>query len=122
MQTPKEARRWPRAWLAHQRKANPLKKHTRSNNHRRKKTVAQRKTAYARCVAATTEPHLKPRFTDPNGRHWIDEAEYLKYVEECAWLAAKFGPKDESSEEELEEAFNDPQLNAILDKIEEAVP
>jgi hypothetical protein len=96
-----------------------LKKRTHSNNRRRKKTVAERKAAYARCVAAMPDFRLEPRFTDPIGRRWIDETEYLKHVEECAWLAAKFGSKDEYSEEELEEMFNDPQLNAILDKIEE---
>jgi hypothetical protein len=96
-----------------------LKKRTHSNNRRRKKTVAERKAAYAQCVAAMPDFRLEPRFTDPNGRRWIDETEYLKHAEECAWLAAKFGSKDEYSEEELEEMFNDPQLNAILDKIEE---
>jgi hypothetical protein len=96
-----------------------LKKCTHSNNRRRKKTVAQRKAAYARCIAAMPDFRLEPRFTDPNGRRWIDEVEYLKHLEERAWLAAKFGLKDEYSEEELEQMFNDPQLNAILDKVEE---
>jgi hypothetical protein len=96
-----------------------LKKRIHSNNHRRKKTVAQQKAAYARCVAAMTPFAIpEPRFTDPNGRRWIDEVEYLKHVEESAWLAAKFGPKDEYSEGELEEMFNDPQLQATLDKVE----
>jgi hypothetical protein len=96
-----------------------LKKRTHSSNRRRKKTVAERKAAYARCVAAMPDFRLEPRFTDPNGRRWIDETEYLKHLEERAWLAAKFGHKDEYADGELEAMFNDPQLNAILDKVEE---
>jgi hypothetical protein len=61
----------------------------------------------------------EPMFVDPNGRRWAAEVEYLKHVEESAWLAAKFGPKDAYSDGELEEMLNDPQLNAILDKVEE---
>jgi hypothetical protein len=97
-----------------------LRKHVHRSNHRRKKTVAQQKATYARRVMGmTTFAIPEPRFTDPTGRRWIDEAEYLKHIEETAWLAARFGPKDEYSDEELEEMFNDPQLQATLDKMEE---
>jgi hypothetical protein len=60
------------------------------------------------------------RFIDPQGRRWAHKVEYLKHLEEYAWLTAKFGPKDAYSDSELEEMFNDPQLNAILDKMEDS--
>jgi hypothetical protein len=63
------------------------------------------------------EPEM---FVDPNGRRWAHKVEYLKHLEEYAWLTAKFGPKDAYSDGELEEMFNDPQLNAILDKMEDS--